>query len=241
MFPMFKLTPALESDLAKYLVTVSTEHIPMAAIDVTDESLDALLHYSKNRIGNGRDRVAVSMLFRRYAFVITAQLFMLSKHRLAWQGEIQDISIIDDPSDTQWLPKYLFKNNDWVDVAEGTVEGSIHSILTRFGGALMLPLATKTKTSRLVLWENIWAYTLWMYAELLKDAAISTRVENDLAILLKDEIWLGIEKCSPFKKFLGDKTVPESVQSFKRVTCCFYYEIDGNEKCSYCPNASCRG
>jgi ferric iron reductase protein FhuF len=179
------------------------------------------------------------MLFRRYAFVITAQLFMLSKHRLAWQGNIQDISILDDSNDKQWLPTFLFKTDDWVNVEVENVEHTIRTILSKFGASLLLPIATKTKTSRLVLWENIWGYTLWMYAELLKSSDINTRVENDLSILLDEEIWVGIEKHSPFKKFLGDKTVPESVQSFKRVTCCFYYEIEGNDKCPYCPNASC--
>ncbi|NMD68665.1 hypothetical protein HHO41_00080 [Bacillus sp. DNRA2] len=236
---MNKLTPTQANDLAKYLVTLSSDEIPAATVDVTDESLDALLQYAKESIGNDRDRVAASMFFRRYAFVMTAQLFMLSKHRVAWQGELQDISIIDDGNNPHWLPTFFLKNNDWVKVEEDKVADSIRSILAKFGAALLLAVAAKTKTSRLVLWENIWSYTLWMYAELLKESDISPKVEKDLAILLNDEVWAGIEKQSPFKKFLGDKTVPESVQSFKRVTCCFYYEIDGNDKCAYCPNAGC--
>lgn len=238
---MYRLTAAMENELVKYLVICSSEKNPTvtAAIDVTDESIDALLNYTKERIGNGRDRVAASMWFRRYAFVITAQFFMLSKYRLAWQGELQDISIIDDPNDQQWLPTFLFQRDDWVEVNEDGVKGAFTTILTKFGAALLLPVATKTKTSRLVLWENIWSYSLWMYDGLLKEAAIAARVENDLSILLSDEVWQGIEKRSPFKTFLSKKTVPESVQSFKRVTCCFYYEIKGNDKCPYCPNVSC--
>lgn len=233
------LTPSIEKELAKYLITFSKEKSPIVTMDVTDEGLDTLLNYTKSQIGNVRDRVAASMLFRRYAFVITAQLLMLSKHRLAWQGNIQDISIIDDSNDSQWLPTFLFKTDAWVNVVEETVEDTLRTILSEFGASLLLPIASKTKTSKLVLWENIWGYTLWMYAELLKEYTINTRVENDLSILLKNDVWEGIEKRSPFKKFLGDKTVTESVQSFKRVTCCFYYEIKGNAKCPYCPNAAC--
>ncbi|WP_147534585.1 (2Fe-2S)-binding protein [Bacillus marasmi] len=239
LLSMHKLPVSIEKELAKYLVTLSNEKIPTVHIDTADDTLETLLHYAKNRIGNGRDRVAVSMLFRRYAFVITAQLFMLSKHRLAWQGDIQDISIIDDPDDKQWLPTFLFRKNDWLNVEEANVEEAFRTILYKFAASLLHPLATKTKTSKLVLWENIWAYTLWMYDGLLKESCIQTSVENDLSILLGDEVWIGIEKRSPFKKYLGEKTVPESVQSYKRVTCCFYYEIDGNDKCAYCPNASC--
>ncbi|PKF87698.1 hypothetical protein CW306_15405 [Bacillus sp. BA3] len=26
---------------------------------------------------------------------------------------------------------------------------------------------------------------------------------------------------------------------YKRVTCCLYYRIDGQDKCAYCPNKNC--
>ncbi|KON68082.1 MULTISPECIES: (2Fe-2S)-binding protein [Peribacillus] len=232
---MHKLSSSIEKELQTYRISLKDE----AQVSKSFDHIDGLLQYAQARTGAETTRVAASMWFRRYAFFVTAQLYMISKHRLTWNGTLQDMGVLDNPEDKNWLPNFWLKNNSWRDVSEKDSPLALKSILSRFGAEAILPLSKATKISKLVLWENIWGYTVWMYAELLKQPDIKTRVETDIERLLEDEIWMNIERHSPFKRFIGEKTIPESMNPYKRVTCCLYYQIDGQEKCSYCPNKNC--
>lgn len=130
---------------------------------------------------------------------------MFSKHRLIWEGTLQDIGVLDDPEDEHWLPDFLLKINRWSNVPEKESSSALHSILSSFGADAIRTFSGTTKISRLVLWENIWSYTVWMYSELLKQTDIKTRVGRDIERLLEDETWLNIETRSPFKRFIGEK------------------------------------
>ncbi|MDQ7860184.1 hypothetical protein RCO48_01325 [Peribacillus frigoritolerans] len=116
---------------------------------------------------------------------------------------------------------FLLKTNRWSNVTEKESLSALHSILSSFGADAIRFFSGTAKISKLVLWENIWSYTVWMYSELLKQTDIKTRVEKDIEMLLEDEVWLNIETRSPFKRFIGEKSVPESMNPYKRVTCCF--------------------
>ncbi|MFJ7677258.1 (2Fe-2S)-binding protein [Peribacillus sp. NPDC046944] len=230
-----KVSPSIEEELQTYRISFKEEINNPRNV----EDIEELIGYAIIRSGADTPRVAASMWFRRYAFFITAQLYMISKHRLVWNGSLSDLAILDDPADVQWFPKFWLKENSWSDVPEKESQQALHTVLNKFGADVIVPLSKSTKVSRLILWENIWGYTVWMYSELLKQCDIKERVEADIENLLDDEIWLGMEKRSPFKRFIGEKTVPESMNSYKRVTCCLYYQIEGQMKCPYCPNSNC--
>ncbi|MCK1992968.1 hypothetical protein GW626_05230 [Peribacillus muralis] len=232
---MVKLTPAIETELQGFRVSVVDEGKSSKPFSDFDE----LILYAQARTGAETPKIAISMWFRRYAFFITAQLYMVSKHRLAWEGKLGDIDVLDDPDDIHWQPFFLLKKNRWRNVTEKESSAALHSILSRFGGDVIGPLSKTTKISKLVLWETIWSYVVWMYSELLKQTDKKTRVETDIKCLLEDEVWLNIERRSPFKRFIGGKTVPESMNPYRRMTCCLYYRIEGQEKCTYCPNKNC--
>ncbi|CAH0223270.1 hypothetical protein SRABI96_02466 [Peribacillus sp. Bi96] len=232
---MHNLTPTIEKELQGYRISLRDE----AKASKTFDHLDELIQYAQARTGAETTRIAISMWFRRYAFFVTAQLYMVSKHRLIWEGTLGDIAVLDDPEDEHWLPHFLLKTNKWSDVQEKESSIALQSILSRFGAEAIHPLSKTTRISKLVLWETIWSYTVWMYSELLKQTDIKTRVETDIVKLLEDEVWLNIEKHSPFKRFIGEKTVEESMNPYKRVTCCLYYRIEGQGKCAYCPNKNC--
>ncbi|WP_285767652.1 (2Fe-2S)-binding protein [Peribacillus sp. SI8-4] len=228
---MDSFTPTIEKELQGFRVSIRGNKAAKTFCDVEE-----LIWYAQERSGAKTPQIAISMWFRRYAFFVTAQLFMVSKHRLAWEGTLGDIGVLDDPEDMNWLPDFLLKTNRWRPVPEKERSAALHSILSRFGAEAIGPLSKTTKISKLVLWETIWSYTVWMYGELMKLPDIKVRVEADINCLLADEVWRNIERHSPFKRFIGNKTVPESLNPYKRVTCCLYYRIDGQEKCAYCPN-----
>ncbi|MGE7601946.1 (2Fe-2S)-binding protein [Peribacillus sp. NPDC097675] len=233
--PIHKLSPSIEEELQTYRISFDEEIRNPRSVDDIEE----LIGYAIIRSGAETPRVAASMWFRRYAFFITAQLYMISKHRLTWNGTLSDIEVLDDPEDDQWFPKYGLKETGWSDVSDKESTQALQAVLKRFGSDIINPLSKSAKVSKLILWENIWGYTVWMYSELLKQCDIKERVEKDIETLLDNEMWLNFEKRSPFKRFIGEKTIPESMNSYKRVTCCLYYQIEGQTKCSYCPNNNC--
>ncbi|MDM5357544.1 (2Fe-2S)-binding protein [Peribacillus sp. ACCC06369] len=232
---MHNLSPSIEKELQGYRISFRDE----AKVSKTFNHVEDLIQYAQARSGAETARIAISMWFRRYAFFITAQFYMFSKHRLIWEGTLQDIGVLDDPEDEHWLPDFLLKNNRWSSVTEMESSSALHSILSSFGADAIRSFSGTTKISKLVLWENIWGYTVWMYSELLRQTDIKMRVEKDIERLLDDEVWLNIESRSPFKRFIGKKSVQESMNPYKRVTCCLYYRIEGHEKCAYCPNKNC--
>ncbi|KWW16942.1 hypothetical protein AS888_23440 [Peribacillus simplex] len=228
---MVKLTPTMEKELQGFRVSIRGNEDSK-----TIRNVEELISYAQARTGAETSKIAMSMWFRRYAFFVTAQLYMVSKHRLAWEGTLGDMGVLDDPEDEHWLPDFLLKTNRWGIVPEKESSAALQTILSRFGADAIAPVSKTTKISKHVLWETIWSYAVWMYSELLKLPDIKARVETDINCLLEDEIWLNIERRSPFKRFLGGKTIPESMNPYKRMTCCLYYRIDGQEKCAYCPN-----
>ncbi|MGG4264998.1 (2Fe-2S)-binding protein [Peribacillus simplex] len=232
---MPNLSPSIEKELQRYRISFRDD----AEVSKAFKHVDELIEYAQARSGAETSRIAISMWFRRYAFFVTAQFYMFSKHRLIWEGTLQDIGILDDPEDEHWLPDFLLKINRWRNVTEKESSSALHSILNSFGADAIRTFSGTTKISRLVLWENIWSYTVWMYSELLKQTDIKTRVGRDIERLLEDETWLNIETRSPFKRFIGEKSIPESMNPYKRVTCCLYFRIEGQDKCAYCPNKNC--
>jgi len=235
---MQKLPLSIEKELETYCFTFTTQPVSFQVNDWLVH-LEEMLTYTYKRLGTTIPGVAASMWMRKYALFVTGQFYMLSKYRLKWSGTITDLAIIDSSTDDQWLTTFLLKTNSWDTVEEKHIADAFHTLLKDFGAAMIEPLAVKTKTPKLVLWENIWGYLLWMYGGLLKEAAIAERVQSDIDLLLENDVWNSIERRSPFKIFQCFLTVPQAIDHYKRTTCCFYYELEGQEKCPYCPNATC--
>lgn len=198
---------------------------------------DAALSVTKAHTGAELPRVVSSMWVRRYAFFVVSQLFMLSNHRLSWSGKLQDVSVIDTFKGENWLPSFYLNNEEWHDI-ETEVERikAMKTILGDFAGHMIHHLAKQTKVSRMTLWENIWGYVIWMYSTLISKQF--EQVNQDLHLLLENEIWEGIERRSPFQRFLNKRTVEEAMTDYKRLTCCLYIEIEGCPMCPYCPKVS---
>ncbi|WP_409290384.1 (2Fe-2S)-binding protein [Peribacillus sp. SCS-37] len=214
-------------------------HEKRADFTVSPDDPAPLLELAQARTKAEMPHAMGSVLMRNAAFIFVARLYMLSRHRLAWKGESSRIGVRDHEAYGRWSPQWVLGAGEWVPVTEEQAAETLCDIVCTDCGELIRSVAAATRSSQVVLWENVWGYLLWMYTGLFKEKGEEAgRAKIDLKLLLEDEIWRGTQRRSPFQKFLNGMTPEKSVEQYARVTCCLFYLVPGNEKCSYCPKLS---
>ncbi|MBM7693043.1 ferric iron reductase protein FhuF [Peribacillus deserti] len=230
-----KQKEAIWQELERFNV-VFDEKVPLSA---ALEDLSALFDLVSKRNGTEKPFAIASVLMRHTAFIFVAQLYILSKYRMIWTGNMNEIRVIDREIRGRWLPQWLFPEGNWRTASSGEeVSSALKRIISKDCRSLVKSVAKHTNSSPSVLWENVWGYVLWMYVQLMQSGEDADRARNDITLLLEPDIWQGMESRSPFSKFLNGQTPEESMAAYARVTCCLYYLIPGNESCSYCPRLS---
>ncbi|MBO1909839.1 hypothetical protein [Sporosarcina sp. 6E9] len=226
---MLKLTVKQLNDLERFNVYVDAQEDKFSsAVDVLSDSGSRLLFEIIHGITEApTNAVAASIYLRRYGFFIAAQLHVMSEHNLIWTGELEGISLFTN-NDT-----ILFSiPSDGFRIVQN--QGSdIRFILEKYGHPVVTYFSKHAKISKLILWENIWGYVLWMYSMLLKENSPSA--QYDLAVLLADETWKPAMRRSPFKQFIKSQEALDAMANYKRTTCCLYKELPNTEQCPYCP------
>ncbi|MBS4179058.1 hypothetical protein KHA89_16335 [Bacillus sp. FJAT-49731] len=177
--------------------------------------------------------VSTSVFMRRYGFFITAQLHLLCVHNLRWTGPLSDIQLIENEDLLQFsIASVHFK--------EARIEQrreDLFYILNTYGHPIVEYMSRRGKISKLILWENIWGYVLWIYSQLLKDETVKAQADADLDMLLQDDLWKPAMRRSPFKQYIKNESAIDAMDNYKRTTCCLLKEIPGTSKCPYCPLA----
>nr|WP_218843317.1 hypothetical protein [Sporosarcina sp. JAI121] len=198
--------------------------------DVLSESgSDKLFEKVKSLSGASDDTVASSVYMRRHGFFIAAQLHFLSEYDLLWAGDLEDISLfIENETILFSVPAASFRSAQ-------NREQDIRFILESYGHPVVDYLSKRGKIAKLILWENVWGYVLWMYSMLLQENSLFA--QQDLDVLLEDETWKPAMRRSPFKQYLKNQLALDAMANFKRVTCCLYKELPNTDKCPYCPLA----
>jgi ferric iron reductase protein FhuF len=193
----------------------------MSLNDCIHHSYDVLISDISKSYGSPNKAVATSIFMRRYGLFIAAQLY-LKAHNKVWAGTLEQI--------------YVFKTADTISFQidphfiRDEQEGDLERILNVYCHSVVEALSQKGTLSKLVLWENIWGYVMWMYSQ-----THTLQAKADLAILLKDDIWQQEMRTSMFRKFLGGRTFEEASSEFKRKTCCLLKELPNTDCCPYCP------
>ncbi|RFU67585.1 hypothetical protein D0469_14335 [Peribacillus saganii] len=208
-----------------------------------DGDLAPLLELVSQKTNSEQPYVTASMVTRCAAFIFTARLFALCKFRVKWTGHLSRIGLADHVVNGSWFPQWVLSDGNWEKIQdEADILAEIQRILCLDCRQIVKSVSYETNSSQHVLWENIWGYVLWMYVQLLRQPSdIQSKASHDLNILLDSQTWSGVERSSPFKRFLRGKTPEEAMDQFSRVTCCYYYKIPGHQKCSYCPNLHKQG
>nr|WP_255485872.1 hypothetical protein [Sporosarcina sp. BP05] len=203
-------------------------NIFLSAADILSEAGSGKLFEMVQRLSDApTNTVATSVYMRRHGFFIAAQLHLMSEHNLLWAGDLEDVSLfIENDTILFSVPSTGFR------VVQNREE-DIRIILETYGHPVVDYLSKRAKIAKLILWENVWGYVLWMYSMLLQEN--SSFAQPDLDILLADETWKPAMRRSPFKQYLNNQRALDAMANYKRVTCCLYKELPNMEKCPYCP------
>lgn len=165
--------------------------------------------------------VASSVFMRRFGLFIAGQLYMLAHGRI-WDGPLDEVFLEQSEHGITFAadPKFIRSRRD----------GDLSLVLKQQALPIVESFCKNGHVSKLILWENIWGYVIWMYGTTSTDQA-----QTDVQALLDDEFWKPEMKKSRFQQFLNGKTLSESQQNYQRITCCLYKELPETDKCPYCP------
>lgn len=177
----------------------------------------------KKTSGAPNEAVASSIFMRRFGFFITAQLYLLANGKM-WDGPLSEVHLENAEGHISFAidGRYLRERR----------EGDLESVLKDYALPAVEAFRKAGHVSKIILWENIWGYAIWMYG--MQD---SGQADADIEALLDAEIWQPEMRKSFFRQFLGGRSFDESKSEYKRITCCLLKEVPGTDKCPYCPLA----
>ncbi|MGK7376640.1 hypothetical protein ACSFXN_02290 [Planococcus sp. 1R117A] len=171
--------------------------------------------------GAPSEAVATSIFMRRFGFFITAQLYLLA-HGKMWDGPLEAAQLVKTESGIAFeLDERFVRDRS---------EGDLEKVLKVYAFPVVEAVRKAGHVSKLILWENIWGYAIWMYGMLESEQA-----ERDVQVLLDADIWQPEMRKSFFHQFLGGRSYSEAKADYKRITCCLYKELPDTGKCPYCP------
>ncbi len=222
---------SIEQTVALQKFSVHVDNDNNAKVTVADLLNESGLHKLYTEIYHLTDApshtVAASVYMRKHGLLLASQLHFISEYNTVWTGELCDISICVEQGTLFYsLPSYGFKQIE-------SHEKAIRFILESYGHIIVEHMSKQAKIAKLILWENVWGYVLWMYTMLLENN--SNNAQDDLTILLADETWKPAMRRSPFKQYLNNQQALDAMVNYKRITCCLYKELPHTEKCPYCP------
>ncbi|OLO39275.1 hypothetical protein BTR23_09520 [Alkalihalophilus pseudofirmus] len=193
----------------------------MTVEECFDEYFHELVKSIENSTWAPNPAVATSVFMRRYGLFIAALLY-LKAHNKMWEGPLNKIYLIhSDQTISFQIEAKLIRDSH---------EEDAERIIKRYGHNVVEAFAKKARISKLVLWENIWGYVLWMYSQTDTEQA-----KIDLHTLLQDHVWQPELPTSMFRRFSSGLTFGEAANNYQRVTCCLYKELPNSAACPYCP------
>ena len=183
------------------------------------ELMNELIHSS----GAPSEAVATSIFMRRFGFFITAQLYLLA-HGKMWDGPLAEVHLEKTEGSFGFTIDERF-------IRERR-EGDLEAVLKSYAFPVVEAFRKAGHVSKIILWENIWGYAIWMYG--MQD---SEQARLDIEALMAADIWQPEMRKSFFNQFLDTRSFDEAKADYKRITCCLLKEIPENDKCPYCPLA----
>ncbi|MGZ9584047.1 IucA/IucC family C-terminal-domain containing protein [Paenibacillus marinisediminis] len=237
---MFRLTDEQVAAIQRFQIQVvdsdhsASESVVMTVQEaLTEEGSSRLLTMVKQAMRAPTNAVAASIWIRWYGFMLAGLLGLYSTQHIRFVGELADIGMVAEGTTMSFtVPRDAFVEDRELERSE-----ALRQLLDRYGHPVVNGIYRFGGVSRLILWENVWGYVLWMYTQLMGEQSSREQAEEDLGFLLQDELWKPNLAHSPFKRFLNGQAPMESMQTYKRVTCCLYKELPDTNKCPYCPHA----
>lgn len=207
----------------------------------------AISHYIQKvmiEIGAPNDKVAASMIIKRYAFFAAMSLFTMSHSDHGLNVKTSNVTLVSHYEDDNWLPKFYLK-----DLSFNPIHGDrkqwreqyLQDIFANHIYLLIDCISKETKISKLILWENIAVYLYWLYENVLEGNEDRKKViEEDFNYLFQEApgYVFGSYNYNPLSKYESEKIYQPETEKFLRIrkTCCFSYKLEGqNKRCNICP------
>ena len=179
--------------------------------------------------------VAASYLMRRYGMFASTQFVMLATYDEVWLGDFENLHFAANVEyGNKGISMYINKNH-YVDIENQPRPVIIQRILKDQIYSLLVDIRKHSSVSPLTLWENVFGFMLWHYAEMLSQPSTSEQARIDLEILKSDEVWIGIASKSLFSTYLQGLEPAQLLNTTVRTTCCFSKDVPGLLKCGFCP------
>ncbi|WP_108670625.1 IucA/IucC family C-terminal-domain containing protein [Peribacillus acanthi] len=209
------------------------------------DSIDQSLELIKEKIGTDEDKVAASLLIKRYAFLPVIGLVMMSAFNKKLDYSLENVSLLDYTESGLWLPQFTFDTMEVKDLSKNREEWRrliLSELFNQHIYKVMNVLSKRTKISKLILWENVAVYLFWIYdmlQDLYKDSPIKERITDDFLFILSDEAALlyGNYHSNPIKRYYYEKTkVHIDEEPIRiRMTCCLSNRLPNKASCKTCP------
>lgn len=214
----------------------------------SDHYCQTYLEKVRCHIGAANERTAASMFIKRYAFLPVIFLYAMS----IWNGRLDisfsNVSLETEDTDELWLPGFFFKDTKiamFQQDRELWREECIKNLFAHHVNPLINQLSNVSKISKLILWENIAVYIIWLYENLFTRESMTEemlkRCENDFSYLLfqaKGSLF-GAYSENPLKRFYNQPIYLEDIQAEvrPRSTCCYSYLTESKKRCISCPHS----
>ena len=221
----------MNSSFERLSVFVDKAHEPFMTLAEaqTEHGSKKLLETVRDVTDAPTNAVAASVFFRRLGFFLTAQFQAIAVHQKVFAGPLQEIDIFLEDSTF----KFAIPSQSLINVEDS--EQALRFVLDTYGHPLVELYSKQAHISKLILWENIWGYVIWVYNQMIQEGVISA--EKDLNFLLLDDTWKPQMRKSPFKQYLQNQSALDAMKDYKRVTCCLLKEMRDTDRCPYCPQA----
>ncbi|MFD2444533.1 IucA/IucC family C-terminal-domain containing protein [Bacillus sp. CGMCC 1.16607] len=206
--------------------------------------MEHYLQKVKLGIGAQNDKVAASMMIKRYAFLSAMALFTMSHYDRGLNVQTSNLILVSHFDDEHWLPKFYFKDLTFEAVSDNREqwrERYVENIFANHISILVDQLSKITKISKLILWENVAVYLFWLYENVLNDNDERKHlIESDFRYVIQEApgYVFGTYNHNPLSKFDSDKIYHAATDKYirPRKTCCYSYQVKGsNKRCITCP------
>lgn len=221
----------MNHSLERLSVFVDDSREPFATLAeiLTEHGKNKLLGTVRDMTDAPTDAVAASVFFRRLGFFIAAQFQTIAVHQQMFAGPLKHVGIVHD----EYTLKFTIPSTGFLNVQNS--DEALRYVLETYGHPIVEFYNKQTNISKLILWENIWGYVIWVYSLLIHDGISSA--SKDLDVLLNDSTWKPQMRRSPFKQYLQNQTALDAMKDYTRVTCCLLKELPDTNRCPYCPHA----
>ncbi|MCM3094028.1 MULTISPECIES: IucA/IucC family C-terminal-domain containing protein [unclassified Cytobacillus] len=247
---MIKLTGEQAEALGQFRLTRDSEESSPLTIKVGNlldtTQTGAYLDKVKNHLGAPDKKTAASILLKRYAFLPVIYLYCMTSWNVKLDIRNENITIVSQDRDGLWLPGFRFTRLHGQGAGkerEQWREDAVRTLFSSHISPLLNKIASETKISKLILWENIAIYLFWLYEKVLPLETCSERAAEDYRFILEEASGnlFGSETANPLRKFDSRKIVIESTGKTvrPRKTCCYSYLTSSGKRCGTCPH-SCK-